>query len=64
MPPVLRLVLVFQPQEGLSKNYEQRILDNKAGHAVGAFKNILTENQVNLECSLNSKSFKLPFSTA
>lgn len=62
IPSVLCLVLVSQPQEGLSRNYEQRILDNKAGHAVRVFKNILNENQVSLKCSLNSKSFRLPFS--
>lgn len=35
--PVLCLVLVIQPQERLSKNYEQRLLENKAGYAVEVF---------------------------
>lgn len=38
IPPVLCLVLVIQPQEGLSRNYEQRLLENKAGHTVQVFK--------------------------
>ena len=46
IPPVLCLVLVMQSQDGLSRNYEQTLLGNNAGHAVEVFKNILNADSL------------------
>lgn len=41
IPSVLCLVLVIQPQERFSRNYEQRLLENKAFHEVEVLKKCL-----------------------